>query len=327
MAEINGEEKRIGVSGEQIEEVVVKMPAVEADVKANKQSISALQADVSKHTEDIAKNTADIALKANADEVYSKDETDSAITAKVAEIVAGAPEEFDTLKEMSDWLTEHSDSAATMNTAIQANTKAIADNATAIEGNTADIEQNKSDILSLYKNSHNRGVASAKNNSNKWYKIGEYTSSVSLNATLLITSRYLDIQGLLTLTANVSSSSSGLVWGSTALKANWLGLRTITDNRSKYNITEMFKFGGTLTDGNLHCELWVKMPISWDVLSATILSPNQNMDYSWEILNSETAFDNYPEFEKISSPVDMLFDFETRIKTLEAAAGITTVSE
>lgn len=128
MAEINGEEKRIGVSGEQIEEVVGKVPTIEADVKANKQSISALQTASSKHTEDIEKNTADIEKKANADDVYSREETDSAITAKVAEIVAGAPKEFDTLKEMSDWLTEHSDSAATMNTAIQANTAEIANN-------------------------------------------------------------------------------------------------------------------------------------------------------------------------------------------------------
>jgi len=147
MAEINGEEKRIGVSGEQIEEAVGKVPTIEADVKSNKQSISALQTASSKHTEDIEKNTADIEKKANADEVYSREETDNAITAKVAEIVAGAPEEFDTLKEMSDWLTEHSDSAATMNSAIQENTKAIADNAKAIEANTAEIESNKSDIL------------------------------------------------------------------------------------------------------------------------------------------------------------------------------------
>ena len=153
MAEINNDEKRITVSGEQIEEVVGKVPTIEADVKANKQNISALQADVSKHTEDIAKNTADIALKANADEVYSKDETDSAITAKVAEIVAGAPEEFDTLKEMSDWLTEHSDSAATMNTAIQTNTKAIADNKAEFDTTTAEmqteIDTNKTDILNV----------------------------------------------------------------------------------------------------------------------------------------------------------------------------------
>jgi hypothetical protein len=54
-------------------------------------------------------------------QIYNKTETDELITSKVAEIVANAPEDFDTLKEMSDWLTEHEDSAATMNTAIQKN--------------------------------------------------------------------------------------------------------------------------------------------------------------------------------------------------------------
>ena len=181
----------------------------------------------------------------------------------------------------------------------------------------------ESDILSLYKNSHNRGIASAKANPNKWYKIGEYTSNVTLNTTLLITSRYLDIQGLLTLTANISATSSGVVWGSTALKANWLGLRTITDNRSKYNITDIFKFGGTLTNGILHCELWVKIPTSWDIFSTVILYPNQNSSYPWEVLSSDTAFDSYPEFEKISSPTDMLFDFETRLTALETALAQT----
>lgn len=168
MAEINNDEKRIGVSGEQIEEAVGKVPIIEADVKANKQNISALQTASAQHTADIAKNTADIALKANADEVYSKDEADSAITAKVAEIVAGAPEEFDTLKEMSDWLTEHSDSAAEMNTAIQTNTKAIADNATAIEANTAEIANNKSDILKIA-----RSTSVVRIGAVGWYRIAE----------------------------------------------------------------------------------------------------------------------------------------------------------
>lgn len=63
--------------------------------------------------------------KANKSDVYNKTETDKVITEKVAEIVAGAPEEFDTLKEMSDWLIEHEDSAAAMNTAIQKNTTDI----------------------------------------------------------------------------------------------------------------------------------------------------------------------------------------------------------
>ena len=46
------------------------------------------------------------------------DGTDQHITAKVAEIVANAPEDFDTLKEISDWIESHEDSSAAMNTAI-----------------------------------------------------------------------------------------------------------------------------------------------------------------------------------------------------------------
>lgn len=45
---------------------------------------------------------------------------------EVAKIVADAPEDFNTLKEMSTWIAEHTDSAATMNRAIQKNTQDIA---------------------------------------------------------------------------------------------------------------------------------------------------------------------------------------------------------
>lgn len=60
------------------------------------------------------------------DSYYTKPQTDARITEKVAEIVADAPEDFDTLKEMSDWISQHEESAAAMNTAIQKNTTAIA---------------------------------------------------------------------------------------------------------------------------------------------------------------------------------------------------------
>lgn len=53
------------------------------------------------------------------DSYYTKPQTDARITEKVAEIVADAPEDFDTLKEMSDWISQHEESAAAMNTAIQ----------------------------------------------------------------------------------------------------------------------------------------------------------------------------------------------------------------
>lgn len=54
-----------------------------------------------------------------SESVYSK------IMLSIAEVVAEAPEDFDTLKEISDWISGHEDSAAAMNSAIRANTTAI----------------------------------------------------------------------------------------------------------------------------------------------------------------------------------------------------------
>lgn len=68
---------------------------------------------------DVSQLKEDMNNKANTSDVYTKTETDNKIISKVAEIVAGAPEDFDTLKEMSDWIASHENSAAEMNSAIQ----------------------------------------------------------------------------------------------------------------------------------------------------------------------------------------------------------------
>lgn len=60
-------------------------------------------------------------------DAYTKSETDIRITEKVAEIVADAPEDFDTLKEMSDWIASHENDASAMNSAIQTNATNISD--------------------------------------------------------------------------------------------------------------------------------------------------------------------------------------------------------
>lgn len=44
----------------------------------------------------------------------------------IAAVVANAPEDLDTLKEISDWISGHGDDAAAMNSSIQANATAIA---------------------------------------------------------------------------------------------------------------------------------------------------------------------------------------------------------
>ena len=57
----------------------------------------------------------------------NKAATVETVIRKVAEIVANAPEDFDTLKELSDWLITHGAEAAEMNSAIKQNTDDIAE--------------------------------------------------------------------------------------------------------------------------------------------------------------------------------------------------------
>ena len=73
----------------------------------------------------------------------------SAVAAKIAEVVANAPEDLDTLKEIADWISAHADDAAAMNTQIQTNKNNIAANTSDISALNTQINTNKSDISSL----------------------------------------------------------------------------------------------------------------------------------------------------------------------------------
>lgn len=64
--------------------------------------------------------------RADLSDYYTKAETDRRISDEVARIVSDAPEDFDTLRELSDWIATHEESAAAMNSAIQANTAGVA---------------------------------------------------------------------------------------------------------------------------------------------------------------------------------------------------------
>ncbi len=56
----------------------------------------------------------------------NKAATVQTIVNKVAELIAGAPEDFNTLKELADWLTTHGNEAAKMNSDIKQNAEGIA---------------------------------------------------------------------------------------------------------------------------------------------------------------------------------------------------------
>lgn len=85
------------------------------------------------------------------------------VAEEIAKIVANAPADFDTLKEIADWISTHSDSAASMNSAIQENRDAVSslktllgvDSSTnlwtssELTGIKADVAQAKEDITTL----------------------------------------------------------------------------------------------------------------------------------------------------------------------------------
>ena len=56
------------------------------------------------------------------------------VTAKIAEIVANAPEDLDTLKEIADWINAHANDAAAMNTQINTNKSDISALKTSVAG-------------------------------------------------------------------------------------------------------------------------------------------------------------------------------------------------
>lgn len=58
----------------------------------------------------------------------------SEVTAKIAEIVANAPEDLDTLKEIADWISTHANDAGAMNTQINTNKNDIAALQTSVAG-------------------------------------------------------------------------------------------------------------------------------------------------------------------------------------------------
>lgn len=92
--------------------------------KANADDISSLKTQSSSHgtnvtnlTKRVAANESAIStLNGTGDGSVSKQVSDA-----VAKIVADAPDDFDTLKEISDWISTHAEDASAMNTQIETN--------------------------------------------------------------------------------------------------------------------------------------------------------------------------------------------------------------
>lgn len=85
-----------------------------------------VKADIAANTESIAQANAKIQTNADAIAVLKGTKTtEGSVAYQIAQIVAGADESFDTLKEIADWISSHGESASAMQTSIASNAEDI----------------------------------------------------------------------------------------------------------------------------------------------------------------------------------------------------------
>lgn len=108
---------------------------ITTDVEAEKSRAKAAEATL---TEDLSSEVtrAKAAEKANADAIAilnGASSVEGSVAFQIAQIVASADADFDTLKEIADWISTHNTDATTMNSSIATNKNNIATNAAAIK--------------------------------------------------------------------------------------------------------------------------------------------------------------------------------------------------
>lgn len=141
------------------------------------------------------------AIKANSDAIDILNGTGVGSVSKqvsdaVAKIVADAPEAYDTLKEISDWISSHTDDAAAMNSQINTNKTDIAglktligtlpegvESTTIVEYIAEAIGVSSSDLTSAIATAKSEAITSA--NSYTDTEIGKTNANVSANATAI----------------------------------------------------------------------------------------------------------------------------------------------
>jgi len=101
---------------------------IAGELKSIKSKIGTDESAIKQNTSNITSNTKRI--EANETAISTLNGTGNgsvkkAVSDGIAKVVADAPEDFDTLKEMSDWISTHETSASAMNSAIKDNKSAI----------------------------------------------------------------------------------------------------------------------------------------------------------------------------------------------------------
>ncbi|MDE7194649.1 MAG: hypothetical protein K2O14_11865 [Oscillospiraceae bacterium] len=120
----------------------------------------------------------------------TRDEVNDIVMDKIAEVIADAPEDLDTLKEISDWIAGHENDAAAMNSEIKANAADISDIQT-------EQQTQNSDISTLQTNMEQKADISEVSNPNLLdnpdFKINQRGQSEYIGASIYTVDRWRTI--------------------------------------------------------------------------------------------------------------------------------------
>lgn len=240
-------------------------------------AIKSLQTVVGDDKSGLVKQVAD--NKAAIDTLNGSKTVEGSVAYQIAQIVADAPEAYDTLKEIAIWITTHTGDAATMNTSIATNKEAIATLNTLV-GETAVSSQISTAINAALKNGEDDKYALAadlnttnNNISALQQKVGETSVADQIDAALKVdgaekyalashTHEIADVTGLQgILDGKASSSDVGAIQSTVdgiAAKAHEHANKTVLDgiteekitawDAAQTNVIESIKLNGTAVE-------------------------------------------------------------------------------
>ena len=125
-AEIDRAKKAESANATAISDEVTRAKAAEKD---NADAIDSLKTQSSTHGTNVTNLTKRVTANENAISTLNgtgEGSVSKQVSDGIAKVVANAPEDFDTLKEISDWISTHKSDASAMNTAITENTTNLA---------------------------------------------------------------------------------------------------------------------------------------------------------------------------------------------------------
>lgn len=155
---------------------------------------------------------------------------------EIAKVVGDAPESFDTLKEISDWISSHSESAAAMNSAIQGNTTSITNLAKLVgnlpEGATSNnVVAYIAEAIGVSKTELEGAIATAKSEA-----IAAAAADATSKANTAETNAKSYADGL---ASNYATAEQGTKADTAIQGVKVAGTEVVKDSENKINITEI----------------------------------------------------------------------------------------